>query len=106
MKRFNMLFLALLICLAGAQTGISQVVRTDQVAAELVSENKTLVPGTTNTVAIRLEMEDHWHTYWENPGDSGLPTTVDWTLPDGITAGPLQWPVPQWINYFDTHFKS
>jgi len=101
MKRFNMLFLALLICLAGAQTGISEVVRTDQVAAELVSENKTLVPGTTNTVAIRLEMEDHWHTYWENPGDSGLPTTVDWTLPDGITAGPLQWPVPQWINYFD-----
>ena len=101
MKQFCIFSLTLAICVAGVQTAICQTVRTDQVSAELVSEFKTLVPGKTNTVAVRLEMEDHWHTYWDYPGDSGLPTTVEWTLPDGLTAGPLQWPTPQWINYFD-----
>jgi thiol:disulfide interchange protein DsbD len=40
-------------------------------------------------------MADGWHTYWKNPGDSGLPTRLRWTLPTGFTAGPLQWPLPQ-----------
>jgi DsbC/DsbD-like thiol-disulfide interchange protein len=35
-----------------------------------------------------------WHLYWQNPGDSGLPTTVDWKLPLGFSAGPLRWPLP------------
>ena len=44
-----------------------------------------LVPGETNTVALRLKIRDRWHTYWRNPGDSGLPTTLDWKLPAGVT---------------------
>ena len=36
-----------------------------------------------------------WHTYWQNPGDSGLPTTLAWKLPPGVTAGPIQWPAPK-----------
>ena len=76
-------------------------VRTDNITAELVSEWDGLVPGKTNTVAIRLDMDDHWHTYWENPGDSGLATQIEWILPEGITAGPIQWPTPQWIELFD-----
>jgi hypothetical protein len=39
-------------------------------------------------------MEHEWHTYWQNPGDSGLPTKITWKLPEGITAGPIQWPAP------------
>ena len=76
-------------------------VRTDHVTAELVSEWEGLIPGQTNTLALRLEMDDHWHTYWDNPGDSGLATQIEWTLPEGFEAGPIQWPAPQWINYFD-----
>ena len=45
--------------------------------------------------ALLLSMDPDWHVYWKNPGDSGLPTTVDWDLPPGFTAGPLQWPVPE-----------
>lgn len=75
-------------------------VKTEHVTAELVSEFSNLVPGKVNTVAIRLEMEDHWHTYWRYPGDTGFQTTVEWTLPDGIEAGPLQWPAPMWIESF------
>ena len=46
------------------------------------------------TVALRLKMKPGWHTYWRNPGDSGLPTTLDWKLPPGVAAGPIQWPAP------------
>lgn len=40
-------------------------------------------------------MKDGWHTYWKNPGDSGLPTKIDWKLPDGFVAGPIEWPPPE-----------
>jgi thiol:disulfide interchange protein DsbD len=69
-------------------------VKTEHVEAELVSERTALVPGQATTVALRLKMADGWHTYWQNPGDSGLPTTLAWTLPAGVTAGPIQWPAP------------
>ena len=51
-------------------------------------------PGETITVALRLKIIPHWHTYWRNPGDSGEPTQLEWRLPPGVTAGPMQWPAP------------
>jgi thiol:disulfide interchange protein DsbD len=70
-------------------------VRTAHVEAELVPERSALVPGEPLTVALRLAMDRGWHTYWQNPGDSGLPTTLAWKLPAGMSAGPMQWPAPQ-----------
>src|SRR6266550_3157658 len=70
-------------------------VRTAHVEAELVAEQSALIPGRTNTVALRLVMERGWHTYWQNAGDSGLPTTLTWKLPEGLKAGPIQWPAPR-----------
>jgi thiol:disulfide interchange protein DsbD len=69
-------------------------VKTAHVEAELVSERTAFVPGQATTVALRLKMADGWHTYWRNPGDSGLPTVINWTLPAGVTAGAIQWPAP------------
>jgi thiol:disulfide interchange protein DsbD len=43
-------------------------------------------------------MDPHWHTYWRNPGDSGLPTTLAWKLPPGVAAAPIEWPAPQLIR--------
>ncbi len=40
-------------------------------------------------------MERGWHTYWQNAGDSGLPTTLTWKLPPGLQASPIQWPAPR-----------
>ncbi|MDP5035174.1 MAG: protein-disulfide reductase DsbD family protein [Alishewanella sp.] len=63
--------------------------------AELVSEYQTVKPGQTLQLALHFIPDEHWHTYWINPGDSGLPTSIDWQLPAGVTTGPIQWPTPQ-----------
>ena len=69
-------------------------VKTERVEAELVAAKTALVPGEPLTVALRLTMQKGWHTYWQNPGDSGLPTTLEWKLPAGISAGRIEWPAP------------
>ncbi len=52
-------------------------------------------PGKTVWVGLQLAHQPHWHTYWKNSGDSGLPTALSWTLPPGVTAGEIAWPLPQ-----------
>jgi thiol:disulfide interchange protein DsbD len=78
--------------IAGSAPGAP--VKTPHVEAELVAAKTALVPGEPLTVALRLRMETGWHTYWQNPGDSGLPTTLAWKLPAGVEAGPIEWPAP------------
>lgn len=74
---------------------LADAVKTEHVEAELVSESNALLVGADNSLALRLVPEAGWHVYWRNPGDSGLPTSIAWTLPDGVTAGELQWPYPR-----------
>jgi DsbC/DsbD-like thiol-disulfide interchange protein len=64
------------------------------VEATLVAAGDAVIPGLPLDVGIRLRMRPGWHVYWKNPGDSGLPPTVSWTLPQGFRAGPLEWPAP------------
>ena len=54
-------------------------------------------PGDTVLVGVRLKMESGWHTYWKNPGEAGQATEIKWTLPPGVTAGEIQWPLPHKI---------
>ncbi|MEM1115656.1 MAG: thioredoxin family protein [Bacteroidota bacterium] len=62
--------------------------------AALVADADAVEAGTAVDVALRLDLDEGWHSYWINPGDSGLPVTVEWTLPDGVTVGPLRHPYP------------
>src|SRR5213080_5236171 len=87
--------LALVLVAALAGAAAAAPVRTAHVEAELVPAATGLVPGEALTVALRLKMDKGWHTYWQNPGESGLPTTLAWKLPAGLTAGPIQWPPPR-----------
>ncbi|MBV9080996.1 MAG: hypothetical protein JO102_07775, partial [Elusimicrobia bacterium] len=64
---------------------------------ELLSESTSLSPGATVWLAIRFQMDKDWHIYWKNPGDAGMPPSVDWKLPPGLTVGPLEWPAPEKI---------
>src|ERR1700704_2478066 len=67
------------------------------VKASLVADTTAIVAGKTFEVGVLLETVPGWHTYWEYPGDAGLPTSIDWTLPEGFVAGPIQWPLPHRI---------
>jgi thiol:disulfide interchange protein DsbD len=74
----------------------SSVVTTPQVRAELVAHApEGLAPGKPVSLGLLIEHQPHWHTYWKNPGDSGLPTTLQWRLPPGLQAGDIQWPTPK-----------
>ena len=74
------------------------VVKTDQVRAELLAHAPQGVQaGQTFWLGLQISHQPHWHTYWENPGDSGLPTQLNWTLPAGLQAGPIDWPLPKKI---------
>ena len=91
----------------GAQIGLNStnksVVTTERVRAELLAHAPQGVTAsnddkiTTNTVWVGLQLahQPHWHTYWKNSGDSGLPTQLTWTLPVGVLAGEIAWPAPQ-----------
>ena len=62
---------------------------------QLVVPHKELGRGETNNAGLYFKLESGWHVYWQNAGDSGEPPHLKWTLPAGITAGPLQFPAPQ-----------
>ncbi|MEP7062330.1 MAG: thioredoxin family protein [Betaproteobacteria bacterium] len=88
------LILAAALALAPAGAAAAPV-RTGHVEAELIAQKTAFIPGADNVVALRLTLDKGWHTYWRNPGDSGLPTTLEWKLPAGVSAGPIEWLPPQ-----------
>ena len=61
----------------------------------LVTERTAITPGQPIEAGILLEAKEGWHTYWQNPGDAGIPTSLTWTLPESFSAGAIDWPVPQ-----------
>jgi thiol:disulfide interchange protein DsbD len=88
-----------LIAVAGALAACASlaapVVTTEHVEAQLLAERQSAQPGKPAPVGLKLRMAEHWHTYWKNPGDSGLPTRIQWILPEGWKAGDIQWPYPK-----------
>src|SRR5689334_14614311 len=48
-----------------------------------------------NNAGLYFKLESGWHVYWKNPGDAGEPPRIKWTLPEGITAGAIQYPIPK-----------
>ena len=74
----------------------SSLVQTAQVRAELVAYAPDGIgPGKDVRAGLRLQHQPGWHTYWLNPGDSGLATSFSWTLPSGLRASDIEWPAPQ-----------
>lgn len=72
---------------------------TNHVEATLVAQAPDGVqPGGEVLLGLKLVPSPGWHTYWKNPGDAGLATELQWTLPDGVTAGAMSWPAPRIIR--------
>lgn len=75
--------------IASAQDSIK-----DPVKASLTTAIKEIRPGEVFTLSVNLKMQPGWHTYYKDPGESGLATTIDWKLPDDFSAGPIEWEKP------------
>ncbi len=90
---------------AKAQFDLKSEVRTEQVRATLLAYAPQGVPigqppgaqPQAVWLGLRIEHAPDWHTYWKNSGDSGLPTELHWTLPAGVMAGDIAWPLPKKI---------
>lgn len=61
----------------------------------LLLSEETAQPGQTVWAGLEMKIPPKWHTYWRNPGDSGIATSIKWTLPNIVKAGDIQWPVPR-----------
>jgi len=89
-------FLALLFSFFALVTAQAQVVNGKTlVEPRLLASVSEIEPGKPFQVGVHLKIEDGWHTYWVNSGDSGIPITLEWKLPPGWKAGEIQWPLPQ-----------
>ncbi|MBN8885381.1 MAG: hypothetical protein J0I77_06655 [Rudaea sp.] len=95
MRLSNVAACFFLACFGLGGLAFAAPVSADHIEVELVSENSALVPGHNAWLGLRLKHEPGWHTYWINPGDSGLPTKLSWTLPTGFKADPIAWPTPK-----------
>ncbi|WP_417357775.1 protein-disulfide reductase DsbD family protein [Gallaecimonas pentaromativorans] len=92
------LFFALLLALLTIKTARAEPVQAPHIAVDIKADVSTFIPGQPFWVAVNFVPEPHWHTYWQNPGDSGLAPTLDWQLPPGWQAGAIQWQVPKAID--------
>jgi thiol:disulfide interchange protein DsbD len=72
--------------------------RSPNSEAELVAEMTAVTPGEPFTVALRLLMDEGWHSYWENPGAAGTPASIQWNLPAGFDVSSISWPYPERIE--------
>lgn len=86
-----------LACSALLLSVSAKPVRNGAVVAELVSAQASIQPGQPFWVALKLDHDAHWHTYWIYAG-TGYPTSINWTLPEGFTAGPIVWPTPHTVK--------
>jgi DsbC/DsbD-like thiol-disulfide interchange protein/thiol-disulfide isomerase/thioredoxin len=87
-RRIPIIF-SILFCLAAFAA------RAAHTQVKLLLSADTAKPGDTIWAGVDLKMEPGWHTYWKNPGAAGMATQIKWQLPPGISAGEIQWPLPE-----------
>jgi len=93
--RMSLQILLLIAGLCWAFPLANAAVTPSATKARLVLSAESVRPGDTVLAGVHLKMDRGWHVYWRNAGESGLPTRIEWTLPAGIRAGEIQWPVPE-----------
>ena len=98
LRRISVLILLPALSWLAMACANAKPVQTDHVESELIAERTAIEPGKPVVVGLRLKHDHEWHTYWRNPGDTGLPTTIQWTLPNGFTASDIEWPAPTRID--------
>jgi thiol:disulfide interchange protein len=99
LKAFVLRKIALLVGLLGLASPCSGAAQgkpdgNELVKASLISDASSIAPGQKFRVGVLYRIEPGWHIYWKHSGDSGIPTKIEWRLPEGFKAEDLQWPIP------------
>jgi thiol:disulfide interchange protein len=96
MRNFRSIFVLFAVLATGllAHAGASAA-DAPHVHVQLVAPEDEIYPGGNNLVGLYFKLEQGWHVYWKNAGDAGEPPRIKWTLPDGVTAGDMQFPAPK-----------
>ncbi len=94
-RSFRVFLWALILAATAFAPASAQVMRSENIEVSLVPMHRWAAPGSTAIVAVRQDIKPGWHTYWRNPGDSGGATELTWSLPPGVSAGPILWPLPE-----------
>jgi len=87
-----------MIPLIGCLLVSAQGFHAPQAETELVPSVTSITPGVTFQIALHMKMAPGWHSYYSNPGESGMATKIVWDLPKGFKAGPIKWPMPKRIE--------
>lgn len=87
-------FASLQVRTAAAAEAASEIVDRGNARAQLLGETVAAVPGEVLWLGFRLDLSPGWHSYWQNPGDSGTAPVLTWNLPAGVSAGEIRWPAP------------
>jgi DsbC/DsbD-like thiol-disulfide interchange protein len=77
-----------------AQSAANSPPADSHAKVELIAEQNAVSPGKPFWVGLLFRLDQGWHIYWQNPGDSGEPPRVEWRLPAGLVAGSIRWPQP------------
>jgi thiol:disulfide interchange protein DsbD len=95
--RYCRLILALFAILASGMAAVAASSSADvtHLHVQLVEPSAAIVSGHPSDIGVYFKLEPGWHIYWKNAGDSGEPPRVRWTLPDGVTAAPFEFPAPK-----------
>jgi thiol:disulfide interchange protein DsbD len=94
------LLLLLFLLLASPAVALNSLpVESPRATVVLTADHEAVAPGQTVRLLLRVRMADGWHIYWRNPGDAGGAPEITWTLPEGASAGPLEFPAPSRISY-------
>ena len=76
----------------------SEVARRPNLQVQLVSDSASVALGGRFQAGLYFRLEEGWHIYWQNAGDSGEPPSITWKLPSTVQAGSILWPVPKRID--------
>lgn len=92
------ILIPILFLLVISSFSYAEPIRKDHLSVDLISEVTFIRPGQPFWVAVKFDLDKHWHIYWKNPGDAGTIPEIQWQLPAGFTYGEIQWPYPEFIK--------
>ncbi len=78
-------------------------VRSGRAQVDWVSKTVGYKLGEPVITAFKMILDEGWHTYWINPGEAGMPLSVDIELPEGWTSDPPEYPLPVRFMTGDLH---